>query len=78
MTTYAVQAGGLSRAIYVGRVNKAGTAFTSKDDLTDEVLLAVVDYVRRHFNGDMEMTFHADNQPTIHLTITAREEHDDE
>lgn len=55
--TYAIKAGGLAPAIYIGTLNRAGTAFESKRDATDEVLLAVADYVRDHFNGGLKASF---------------------
>jgi hypothetical protein len=71
MADYGIQAASLSQAIHVGRINKAGTAFTSKDDLTDEALYAVAQFVRRHFAGSMSMTFSGINgAEDFTLTVT--------
>lgn len=56
-TTYAIQAGHLSAAIYAGRLNADQTAFTDKQDRTDMTLAAVGTYVRDHFNGGMVADF---------------------
>ncbi|SOE05850.1 hypothetical protein SAMN06295924_11613 [Rathayibacter rathayi NCPPB 2980 = VKM Ac-1601] len=50
-TTYCVQAGSLSRAIHVGRINVAGTGFLDKPDLTPEVLNVVAEWVEKHYDG---------------------------
>lgn len=47
---YAVMAGYMTDNIYVGRVNKAGNAFLSKEEATDMVLAAVAQYVMRNFD----------------------------
>lgn len=54
---YVVKSADLSEAIYVGKVNAARSAFTSKEDRTDMVLHEVGMYVRRNFDGAMTATF---------------------
>lgn len=49
---YAVMAGYMTDNIYVGRINKAGNAFLSKEEATDMVLAAVAQYVIRNFAND--------------------------
>lgn len=48
---YAVQCGRFSGEIHAGRVNKEHTAFTSKEDVTGQVLHAVADWVERNHDG---------------------------
>lgn len=55
MTDFGVSYGSLSGKIYAGRINKAGTAFTSKSDQTMPALLAVADYVLGQFDGEVEL-----------------------
>jgi hypothetical protein len=68
---YGVQAATLTPAIHIGRINSTGSTFTSKQDATDETLLAVAQYVTRNFNGAMQMTFTGrGGRDDIELTIT--------
>ena len=57
MSEYAVSPGMLSEAIYVGRLNAKGTAFTEKQERTDMVLAAVAEFVQQHYAGAMIADF---------------------
>lgn len=54
--SYGVAYGHLSGRIHAGRLNKAGTAFISKDDCTIPVALAVVEWVTKQHAGEVELT----------------------
>lgn len=53
---YAVNYSPLSGNIYAGRVNKAESAFTSKDDCTIEALVAAALHVIEQHGGELELT----------------------
>ena len=53
---YAINYSSLTGAIYAGRANKAGTAFTSKSDETMPALLAVANHVLDRHDGVVELT----------------------
>lgn len=57
MTEFGVQSSFLRDAIYVGRLNKAGTEFLEKAELTDMVLFAVTEYVRDNYGGGLGITY---------------------
>lgn len=71
---YGVQASFFHEAIYVGRVNKAGTEFLDKEEATDLILAAVADYTRQHFDGGLTMDFTSKTgKPGFTLTVTVSE-----
>lgn len=79
MSRFAVQAAHFSEQIYIGRTNATETAFTEKQDATDETLFAVADYVRRHFNGSMSMKFSGDGgtfELSVNVTPTTPSQED--
>lgn len=68
---HVVQAGRLSKRIYVGRLTPNGRAFTRKVDRTDMVLAAVATYVREHYDGGMTATFpHLDGGLRLDVKVT--------
>lgn len=69
MSSYGIKSGDFSPAIYVGRVNKAGTAFTDKEDQTGAALLAVAEWVRDRKDGDCWVTVGG-----LRMDITVTEE----
>ena len=76
MAYQAIQSSPLTGAIYVGPLNRDGTAFLRKEDRTDDILLAVAQFVQQNFNGGMEMTFRsttggADLRLNVTVTQTA-------
>ena len=71
---YGIQASSFREAILVGRINKAGTEFLDKEEATDEVLAAVANYVRQHFEGGLTMDFTSKTgKPGFTLTVTVDE-----
>ena len=54
---FGVKSSRMSEAIYVGRLNKAGTGFLDKESATDLVLGTVGEYVRDNYAGSMTATF---------------------
>lgn len=54
---YAIQAGALAEAIYVGRLDARQQCFADKETTTDMAICAVAEYVQRNFGGAMEATF---------------------
>ena len=74
MTRYGVQSGLFSDAIHVGELNKTGTEFTHKEDCTNQVLAAVIEYATRHHDGEISGQF----GDGIKVTITVKkEDHND-
>jgi len=55
----------LSKRIYAGRLNKARTAFTSKQDVTSDVLKSIIDKVGV---GNVE-TVTVDGKPKYEIEI---------
>lgn len=53
MSEYGVKAADFSDRIYAGKLNTAGNAFTDKQELTAQVLLAVAEWTDRNFHGDV-------------------------
>lgn len=79
MSTFGISYSELSGQINVGHLNTAGTAFTSKESLTDAVLLAVAHYVMGQFNGGLRMDFTNNNTGgRITLEVRAVEVQDEE
>lgn len=54
---FGVKSSPLTEAIYVGRLNKAGTGFLDKEAATDLVLGTVGEYVRDNYAGGMTAGF---------------------
>lgn len=52
-----VHAAPLSKAIHAGTLNADGTLFTHKEDVTEDALRAVAEYVRKHFKGAGQFEF---------------------
>jgi len=46
-----IQAAPLSQVIHGGTLNADATLFTHKEDVTEDALRAVAEYVRKHFKG---------------------------
>lgn len=65
---YAVSYSPLTGTIYAGRINQAGTAFTSKSDETMPALLAVADLVLEKFDGEIDLT-DADGGSGYRITV---------
>lgn len=53
MPKYAIQSALFSDAIHVGQLDKSGAAFINKEDCTDQAIAAVVEYIRRHHDGQL-------------------------
>ena len=71
---YGVRASFFHEAIYVGRINKAGTEFLDKEEATDLILAAVADYARQHFDGGLTLDFTSKTgKPGFTLTVTVSE-----
>ena len=71
---YGVQASIFRDAIYVGRLNKAGTEFLDKEEGTDMILATVAEYARQHFDGGLTMDFTSKtDKPGFTLTVTVTE-----
>lgn len=69
MTRYGVQSGLFSDAIHVGELNKTGTAFTNKEDCTDQAIAAVVEYLLRHNDGELTGRYPDGTKITITATV---------
>jgi len=67
MSQYVINYSRLTGTIYAGRVNKAGTAFTSKSDETMPALLAVADHVLEQHGGTVDLT--AEGEPGYRITV---------
>ena len=52
-----IQAAPLSQAIHGGTLNKDGTLFLHKEDVTEDALRAVAEFVRKHFKGSGRFEF---------------------
>lgn len=53
-----VSAGPLTPTIWIGRLNKAGTAFLEgKEDATDMAIRAVAAYAQQHFDGAVKAEY---------------------
>lgn len=76
MPKYAIQSALFSDAIHVGELNKTGTAFTNKEDCTDQAIAAVVEYIHRHHDG--QLTGQYTDGTKITITVTAEKENRDE
>lgn len=74
MTRYGVQSGLFSDAIHVGELNKTGTAFTNKEDCTDQAIAAVVEYIDRHHDGELSGQYGDGTKVTITIK---KEAHND-
>ena len=74
MTRYGVQSGLFSDAIHVGELNKTGTAFTNKEDCTDQAIAAVVEYIDRHHGGELSGQYGDGTKVTITIK---KEAHND-
>lgn len=74
MTRYGVQSGLFSGAIHVGELNKTGTAFTNKEDCTDQAIAAVVEYIDRHHGGELSGQYGDGTKVTITIK---KEAHND-
>lgn len=67
----AVSAGALSPTIWIGRLNKARTAFLDgKQDATDMVLRAVAMYTQKHFGGALKAEY---SDFDIEVRVTPKE-----
>lgn len=66
--SYAVNFGSLSGSIYAGRVNKAGNAFSSKDNVTGQAIWAVAEWLLAHAEGDGSPYEITSGDVTIRLT----------
>lgn len=71
MPKYGIQSGLFSDAIHIGKLNKTGTAFTSKEDHKDGAIAAVADYITQKHNGQ----FIAEYTDGTTYTITIQEGH---
>lgn len=65
---FAVGIGPFSGRINAGLVDKKGTAFTSKQDCTDQALIAVALYVLRH-EGEITVTDEAGNRVLVRAEL---------
>lgn len=54
---YAINRAALTGNIYVGRVNKAGTAFTDKKEQTDRAVRVVAEYILEEFGGGLVINY---------------------
>lgn len=70
MNKYGIQSGLFSDAIHIGELNKTGTAFTSKEDCTNQALAAVIEYTARHHGGKLSIQY----QDGTEVTITIKKE----
>jgi hypothetical protein len=66
---YAVNYSSLTGTIYAGRIDKAGTAFTSKSDETMPALLAVADLVLEQHDGEVELNPKDGDGPAYRITV---------
>lgn len=69
MNEFTVQYSPLSGNIYAGRVNKAGTAFTSKNDVTIHALLSVAEKVYEEDGGVAELKPNTGVGPSYRITV---------
>lgn len=74
MSRYGVQSGLFSDAIHVGELNKTGTAFTNKEDCTDQAIAAVVEYIDRHHGGELSGQYGDGTKVTITIKKEAHDE----
>ncbi|KRQ27142.1 MULTISPECIES: hypothetical protein [unclassified Mycobacteroides] len=54
--TYGIDRGAFSERIYIGRINKAGTEWVTKEDHTDAAIWTVAEHVIESFNGGVVIT----------------------
>lgn len=52
-----IQAAPFSQMIHGGTLNKDATLFTRKEDVTEDALRAVAEYVLKHFEGSGRFEF---------------------
>lgn len=70
---YGVQNSELTNTIWAGRISQDGRSFTSKSDVTSQVIGAIEDHVRGAYAGSAYFTrTHGDTATTVHIDI---EEH---
>lgn len=74
MNRYGIQSALFSDAIHIGELNKTGTAFTRKEDCTNQVISAVIEYATRHHGG--EISVHHKDGTEVTITIK-KEAHND-
>lgn len=66
--TYGIPFGHFSEKINVGRLNKAGTEFLSKEDQTISAALAVVEWVTEVHGGEVDLT-PRNGGPAFRITV---------
>lgn len=76
MNRYGIQSALFSDAIHVGQLDKSGAAFINKEDCTDQAIAAVVEYIRRHHDG--QLTGQYTDGTKITITVTVEKENHDE
>ena len=74
MNRYGIQSALFSDAIHVGQLDKSGAAFASKEDCTDQVLAAVIEYIDRHHGGEVSGQYGDGTKVTITIKKEAHDE----
>ena len=74
MPKYAIQSALFSDAIHVGQLDKSGATFIDKEDCTNQVISAVIEYATRHHGG--EISGHHKDGTKVTITIK-KEAHND-
>ena len=54
---FGVQAAAFTKEIHAGSLNAACTMFTRKEDVTEDALRAVAEFVLKHFEGSGRFEF---------------------
>ncbi len=74
MSDFTIANGAFSRAIYIGRVNKEGTAFTKKEDHTDRAIRVVAEHILGEFGGNLTIDYRDGVQFQISVKHSAEAE----
>lgn len=74
MTRYGIQSALFSDAIHVGQLDKSGATLINKEDCTDQVIAAVVEYLLRHNDGELSGQYGDGTKVTITIK---KEAHND-
>ncbi|MCA2247527.1 hypothetical protein JF729_06915 [Mycobacterium intracellulare] len=67
--TYGIAYGPFSERIHIGRVNKNETEFVNKEDHTIRAALAVVEWVTKAHDGEVDLTPTDVNGPGYRITV---------
>ena len=74
MSKYGVRALSGEKSILIGERDTTGSTYLSREDGTDEVMAAVMEFVHLHYNGDLTVNFRSRTDvPSRKLRISVEE-----